>query len=246
MILILLPESDYDPTESAVPWQALREAGKIIRFATPKGKPAYADPRLVTRGFGILSPVLMTKKDDLKLYQQMILSEAFLNPISYDEVVVEEYSALLIPGGHAPGMRTLLESKRAQDISVHFFKTLKPVAAVCHGVLLLARAINPDTGLSILHGHKTTALLASQEYVAWGLTAPWLGRYYRTYAQTVEAEVTAALASPSDFKQGPFPPLRDSATNLKHGFTVRDGNYLSARWPGDCHHFAVDFIKLLQ
>ena len=246
MILILLPESDYDPTESAVPWHALFAAGKNIRFATPSGAPAYADARLVSKGFGLLTPFLMTKAADLALYQQMIESDAFNNPISYDEVVAEEYSALLVPGGHAPGMRTMLESKQAQTIAVHFFKSLKPVAAVCHGVLLLARSINPDTGLSILHGHKTTALLASLEYVAWGITAPWLGRYYRTYDQTVEAEVKAALASPSDFKQGPFPPVRDSANNLKPGFSVRDGNYLSARWPGDCHHFAVELVKLLK
>jgi len=246
MILILLPDSDYDPTESAVPWHALYDAGLEIRFATPKGQPAYADARLVEKGFGLLTPFLMTKKADLALYQQMVQSEAFLNPISYDDVVLEDYAGLLVPGGHAPGMRSMIESKRAQAIVVHFFTQLKPVAAVCHGVLLLARSINPDTGLSILHGHKTTALLASLEYVAWGMTAPWLGRYYRTYDQTVEAEVKAVLASPDDFKRGPFPPVRDSAKNLKPGFTVRDGNYLSARWPGDCHHFAVELLKLLR
>ncbi len=246
MILILLPDSDYDPTESAVPWHALYASGRPIRFATPTGAPAYADARLVEKGFGPLTPFLMTKEADLVLYQQMIQSDAFLNPISYDDVVLDHYSGLLVPGGHAPGMRSMIESKRAQEIVVHFFKQIKPVAAVCHGVLLLARSINPETGLSILHGHKTTALLASLEYVAWGITAPWLGRYYRTYPQTVEAEVKAALANPNDFKRGPFPPTRDSAHNLKPGFTVRDGNYLSARWPGDCHHFAAELLKLLQ
>ncbi len=246
MILILLPDSDYDPTESAVPWCALYAAGKNIRFATPKGVPAYADARLVEKGFGVLTPFLMTKKADLALYQQMTQSEAFLNPISYDEVSVDDYSALLVPGGHASGMRSMIESKRAQEIVVQFFKSIKPVAAVCHGVLLLARSINPETGLSILHGYKTTALLASLEYLAWRITAPWLGRYYRTYDQTVETEVKAVLANPHDFKRGPFPPVRDSATNLKRGFTVRDGNYLSARWPGDCHQFAADLIKLVN
>ena len=246
MILILLPDFDYDPTESAVPWHALYTAGKEIRFATPTGAPAYADARLVEKGFGPLTPFLMTKKPDLAFYQQMSQSEAFLNPISYDDVVLEDYKGLLVPGGHAPGMRSMIESARAQEIVVHFFQQRKPVAAVCHGVLLLARSINPETGASVLRGYKTTALLASLEYVAWGITAPWLGRYYRTYDQTVEAEVKAALASPSDFKRGPIPPMRDSANNLKPGFTVRDGHYLSARWPGDCHQFAVDLITLVQ
>ena len=44
-VLMLLPAQDYDPTESAVPWGALRAAGHEVIFATPKGDPAYADDR---------------------------------------------------------------------------------------------------------------------------------------------------------------------------------------------------------
>jgi putative intracellular protease/amidase len=36
MVLFLLPDADYDPTESSVPWQALRRAGIEMRFATPR------------------------------------------------------------------------------------------------------------------------------------------------------------------------------------------------------------------
>lgn len=38
---------------------------------------------------------------------------------------------------------------------------------------------------------------------------------------------------------------RDSPALLGTGFTVRDGNYGSARWPGDAHRFAADFAVLL-
>jgi hypothetical protein len=31
---------------------------------------------------------------------------------------------------------------------------------------------------------------------------------------------------------------RDSDTDPSAGFVVRDGNYISARWPGDAHRFA--------
>jgi putative intracellular protease/amidase len=247
MILMLLPASDYDPTESAVPWHALQQAGIEVLFATPDGKPAYADPRLVSLGFGPADPLFMTRKADLQLYQQMSESAAFQKPLAYADVVAENFAGVVVPGGHAQGMRTMLESKRAQDIVLHFFQAVKPVAAVCHGVLLLARTLNPQTGRSVLYGRKTTALTAlNMELPAWLMTSPWLGRYYRTYPQTVEAEVKAQLQRPQDFDPGPLFPVRDSAANPQVGFTLRDGNYLSARWPGDCHRYARDLVALVQ
>lgn len=246
MILILLPTSDYDPTESSVVWQAMRQAGIEVRFATPQGLPAYADSRLVNVGFGPLNPLLMTRDTDLAHYARMIEDKWFRQPMAYTDVDCDQYDGLLIPGGHAKGMRSLLESDQAQRIALHFFKADKPVAAVCHGVLLLARTIDPDTRHSVLHGRKVTALLAStMELPAWVITAPWLGRYYRTYPQTVEAEVTGALASPAHFQRGPLLALRDSADEPHRGFVVRDGQLLTARWPGDCHRFAAEWVRLL-
>lgn len=67
----------------------------------------------------------------------------------------------------------------------------------------------------------------------------WLGRYYRTYPQCLQDEVKAALENPRDFIAGPPAITRDSPANLAPGFAVRDGTYLSARWPGDAHSFAV-------
>jgi len=160
MILCLLPASDYDPTESAVVWHTLTQAGIAVRFATPEGKPAYADPRLVDKGFGILDPVLMTRADDLALYRTMTADASFLAPLAYANVEPGKFDGLLVPGGHAQGMRTLLESSEASAITLHFFQQDKPVAAVCHGVLLLARTLDPRNGHSVLYGRKTTALPA--------------------------------------------------------------------------------------
>ena len=246
MILCLLPATDYDPTESSVPWQALTQAGIDVRFATPTGAVAPADRRLVETGFGLLNPFFMTRKADLARYHQMTQCAAFQQPLSYGDVKPEQFSGLLIPGGHAPGMRSLLESEQAQTIARHFFVHNKPVAAVCHGVLLLARTRDPDSGRSVLYGRKTTALPAHLENLAWLSTAPFLGRYYRTYAQSVEAEVTAALAKTDDFLRGPLFARRDRADDIRAGFIVRDGHYLSARWPGDCHRFAQEFVRLVK
>jgi len=83
------------------------------------------------------------------------------------------------------------------------------------------------------------------ELTAWALTALWLGSYYRTYPTPVQDEVSAALASPTDFIAGPMTITRDAPSKLGVGFTVRDGHYLSARWPGDAHRFANEFAAML-
>jgi protease I len=72
-----------------------------------------------------------------------------------------------------------------------------------------------------------------------------LSRMPPTYQTTVEDEVRSVLARPEDFIRGPLPLRRDSAARLGAGFTVRDGNYLSARWPGDAHRFASEFAAMI-
>ncbi len=246
MITFLLPQKDYDPTEAGVVWQALVNSGYKVQFATPGGKVGHADRRLTQTGFGFLSPILMTRKPALQCYKNMKMSVAFQNPLSYSEVNVHTSEGIFIPGGHAPGMKTLLESNIAQNIMVKAFDVNLPVGCVCHGVLLLARSIVPATGKSVLFGRQTTALVKTMELSAWAMTFLWLKNYYRTYKMTVQSEVKKALASPKDFKSGPLLPFRDSEKNLKPGFTVRDDNYVSARWPGDCYALAQEFVCLLK
>jgi len=245
MILFLLPASDYDPTEAGVIWKTLIDNGFEVRFATPEGKIALADKRLTELGFSLLSPLLMPEDSARQCYIEMTNSAAFQTPISYQAIDLHQYQGLHIPGGHAQGMKTLLESSQAQQVIVDAFDKNLPVASVCHGVLLLARSINSETGRSVLHGRKTTALPKSMELSAWLMTWLWLKNYYRTYDISVETEVKQALASTNDFKQGPLLPFKDSANKL-NGFMVSDGNYLSARWPGDCFTLAQKFVDLLK
>lgn len=245
-ILCILPAADHDPTESAVLWHALTQAGIRVQFTTPAGAPGHADRRLTDIGFGLLNPFLMTRKPALARYRAMAASPAFNAPLPYDQVDPASYDGLMIPGGHAQGVRSMLESAHAQAICLAFFEADKPVAAVCHGVLLAARARDPHTGKSVLYGRKTTALPPSMELSAWLLTRLWLGGYYRTYQETVRAEVRRALLSPEDFDDGPLLSRRDSEAHPDHGFIVKDGNYLSGRWPGDCHRLASAFVQHLQ
>jgi protease I len=245
-VLIPIPRTDFDPTETGVPWSVLQSLGHTLAFSTPDGTVAQADPRMLTgERLGILAPLLIADANGRKAYRAMQESKAFQRPIPYREIHADNFDALLLPGGHAPGMKPYLESEILQATVVDCFAGGKPVAAICHGVLLAARS-RAASGKSVLFGRRTTALTKRMEISAWFLTRAWLGNYYRTYPKPVETEVGEALAGPEDFIQGPASIRRDSPANLQAGFTVLDGNYLSARWPGDAHRFATEFAALLQ
>ncbi|PRQ07853.1 type 1 glutamine amidotransferase domain-containing protein [Enhygromyxa salina] len=245
-ILFPLPSRDFDPTESSVPWRALVDAGHEVVFATPDGQPAAADPRIVTgRGFALWRPFLRAVPHARTVYTQMATGDAFQHPLTYDQLDPDAFDGVVLTGGHAPNMKPYLESSQVQALVAQHMIEDKPVGALCHGVLVVARARDPETGRSVLHGRKTTALTSIQERMAWAMTGLWLGSYYRTYTQTVQAEVTQALASADDFETGPFLVRREGPERRDYGFTLRDRNYLSARYYTDAYKFADDFVALV-
>ncbi len=58
--------------------------------------------------------------------------------LTLDKVNAEEFDILILPGGKAPE-KVRLEEK-ALELSRHFFRENKPVAAICHGVQTLISA----------------------------------------------------------------------------------------------------------
>jgi putative intracellular protease/amidase len=246
--LIPLPCYGFDPTEAAIPWKLLCEAGHQLFFCTPEGKPATADS-LMLKGerLGIWKSVLRARKDAVAACHEMAACEAFINPCAYADAQAPNFDALLLPGGHDKGMKEYLESSLLQQLVADFFVARKPVGAICHGVVLAARSIDPATGKSVLYDYRTTALLKTQEMTAYRLTRLWLKDYYLTYpGLTVEDEVTGVLSGDDNFLRGPNPLLRDDDDHLDRGFTVRDRNYLSARWPGDAYAFSRGFAAMLE
>lgn len=246
-ILIPLPAYGFDPTETAIPWKLLSADGHCIVFATPDGRMPRADIRMLNgENLGPLGLFLRARNDAVVAYREMEKSELFLRPITYAQIQERDFDALILPGGHDKGVKEYLESLVLQRMVVDFFVAQKPVGAICHGVVLVARSINPKTGKSILYDFKTTALLTSQERGAYFITKCWLGDYYLTYPSlTVEDEVTIALSTKSNFVKGGSLFFRDSFEHSARGFVVRDRNYISARWPGDAYRFSLEFMKIL-
>lgn len=243
-VLIPLPDRDFDVTEVAVPWRALTDAGHDAVFATERGGEApRADRRLLD---GVIFGKLGAYEEPKSFYAELTQTGRFRSPVAWTDLRPGDYDALLLPGGHAPGMRQYLSSAVLQSKVAEFWTLDRPVGAICHGVLVLARTHDPHTGRSVIADRKTTCLPKYMERGAYYLTAWRLGRYYRTYRAYVEDEVTAALASPGQFVRGPRTNRRGTATDHSSAFVVQDGRYLSARWPGDAYLFAERFRALIE
>jgi putative intracellular protease/amidase len=280
-VLIPIPDRDFDPTEVAVSWQVLTDRGHRVVFATESGSTATADDIMLTgHGLDIWSAVpllgraafvgrfLRANRDARDAYAHMVQSVEYQHPSCWTAATLDGVDGLLLPGGHrARGMRGYIDSDTLHRLVVEAFTRGLVVAAICHGVLLAARTVDPATGRSVLHGRKTTALTWAFERRAWQLTRYTRLQdrdYYRTYSEepgqptgymSVQSEVTRALASPSDFcdvvsgspdwRTKTSGLARDTATDSRPAFVVDDGNYVSARWPGDTHTFAATLSEKL-
>lgn len=239
-----LPDRDFDVTEVAVPWKLLRDAGHEPVFLTENGAQPEADPLLLR---GVLFGQLGAEPEPKAFYAELCQDPQFRQPLAWKSLEsLREADGVFLAGGHAPGMKQYLGSAALQALLADFWQTGRPLAAICHGVLPLARAQGSD-GRSLLYGRRTTCLPRYMERTAYWLTAWKLGRYYRTYPAYVEQEVRASLARPEDFERGPRTLLRrGTACDDRGTFIVEDRNYLSARWPGDAYRISRAFATLLQ
>ena len=235
-VLVPLPDRDFDTTEVAVPWHHLRSQGHEVVFATERGAVPECDPKLLT---GVIFGKLGADPEPIAFYRELEQAPELRSPIAWDAIEPADYDGLVLPGGHAPGMKQYLASELLQREIAEFWELGRPVGAICHGVLVLARS-------GVLAGSRTTCLPKFMERSAFLATAWRHGRYYRTYPAYVEDEVKAALDDPAQFERGPRGTRRGTADDDTHAFVVEDGRYVSARWPGDAYLFARRFEAALR
>lgn len=282
-VIIPLSRYDFDPSEVAIPWQILNDKGFEVYFATIDGSKGQADPLMlngegldpwgcipVVKKLKLVGLALRADGNARKAYKALELDHNFNHPLKYADLRVADFDGLILPGGHAKGVIPYLENETLRRFVAEFFDSEdeqgnhKPIAAICHGVLVAARAISNKTGKSCLYGKKTTCLTWKLEESAWKITKYyarfWDSDYYRTYPEaahepygywSTEAEVTRALEHHSDFVdadkndfQKASGLFRDNLDNEKPAHVVQHGNYLSGRWPGDVHTMTKRFIAL--
>ncbi len=233
-VVIALATADFDPTEVAVPWSVLSGAGHDVQFATADGAPGGCDPAMLE---GVFFGQIGATRANVALYREMEQSPVFKAPIPFGQIDVHQHDLLVLPGGHAKGMRQYLEDPVLQARVAAFLAADRPLGSICHGAVVLARSTAAD-GTPAIAGRRLTGLPKSMEMGAWLLTCTYMGGYFRTYPEWVQDEVQRALGD-GTFETGPLVP------SYGNPFTVRDRNLVTARWPGDAQAFAEALLDLL-
>ena len=133
---ILMLCGDYcEDYETMVPFQTLLAVGHQVHAVCPEKK-AGEQIKTAIHDF-----------EGAQTYSEKPGHNFTLNT-SFDAVRAEDYDALLIPGGRGPEYLRTYPAVLA--VVRHFFSANKPVAAVCHGALLLA-------GAGVLAGRSCSA-----------------------------------------------------------------------------------------
>ncbi|ORY60986.1 class I glutamine amidotransferase-like protein [Pseudomassariella vexata] len=243
-VLIMMADYGHDPTETAVPYTAMKAAGFHVQFATENGKSPQCDKMMLE---GVTQKLLGASRSAIDMYATMSQSDEMQNPLSWSAsgFSLESFDLVFFPGGHEKSVRKIIDSLDVHELMADYFpKTKKPgkkaVAAVCHGVMVLSES-KDAAGNSVIRDCVTTALPARFEQVAFWGTRAFLGDYYKTYgagSENVEQSVTNSLANATQFKNSLLPTP----------FVVQDEqyNYISARFPGDADLFAQKIVKLVQ
>jgi len=133
---ILMITGDFtEDYETMVPFQALQAFGHRVDAVCPNKR---AGDSVATAIHDFEGDQTYTEKP----------GHRFALNASYDDVDPADYDALVVPGGRAPEYLRLDPS--VLEMVRHFFSAEKPVAAVCHGLQLLAAA-------GVLEGRRCSA-----------------------------------------------------------------------------------------
>ena len=148
---ILMLVGDFvEDYEVMVPFQALLMVGHTVHAACP-GKRSGDRVRTAVHDF-----------EGDQTYSEKPGHNFALNA-TFEDVRPEQYDALVLPGGRAPEYLRLDE--RVLAVTRHFAEANKPIAAVCHGLQILAAA-------KVLEGKTCTGYMAVGPEVR-GAGATW-------------------------------------------------------------------------
>ncbi|MGC8659038.1 MAG: DJ-1/PfpI family protein [Desulfomonilaceae bacterium] len=187
---ILMLVGDYvEDYEVMVPFQALLMLGYTVHAVCPDKKAG-----------DIVRTAIHDFEGD-QTYSEKRGHNFTLNG-TFAEIKVEDYDALVIPGGRAPEYIRL--NPKALDVVRHFSTKNKPIAAICHGAQLLAAAgvltgkscssypaVGPDVNCA---GGKWVDIPMDKAHVdgnlvtapAWPAHPDWLASFIKVLGAKVE------------------------------------------------------------
>ena len=218
----------------------------------------------------LLGLMLRANKDGRSAYADMVRSAEFQHPVTWAQATLDDVDALLLPGGHrARGMRSYIDSDILQRLVVDAFargviggRDLSRCAACRaqrrsrHRSLGALRA--QDHGVDLGDGAPGLAAHADHPILGSAITTGPIPRSPANPAATCRCsrKSLARLRDPTDFcdvvrgsshwRLKSSGMVRDTATDSRPAFVVDDGNYVSARWPGDTAHLRRRFVAEAQ
>lgn len=187
---ILMIVGDFtEDYETMVPFQALQMVGHIVHAVCPDKK---AGDFVRTAVHDFEGDQTYTEKP----------GHNFMLNASFDEINVNEYDALLLPGGRAPEYLRL--NPHVIEKVKHFIEAEKPIAAICHAAQILTAANGvankvcspyPAVGPEILQaGGKWHDIPVEEATVdgqlvtapAWPATPQWLAQFLKLLGTKIE------------------------------------------------------------
>jgi putative intracellular protease/amidase len=208
--------SGYWAEEFVVPHRVLTEAGFTVDIAAPVGGTPTADPA------SLRADVAGPEADEFAAYIDKH-SEQLTHPKRLDEVDVDEYAAVFIPGGHGP-MEDLAHDPDLGRILTTADAADTIIAPLCHGPAALLSANLPGGGW-LFAGRTLTVFTDEEERLnKTADRAPWL-------VETVLKARGATVRSAGEAW----------ASNV-----VVDGNLISGQNPGSSQALAEKVVETLN
>ncbi len=139
--------------EFAAPYYLLKDKNIDITIASPKGGQPPIDPKSELPDFQ--TPATERYNQDTET--QKVLA----NTVRLVDISVTDYDAIFYPGGHGP-LWDLVEDKNSIKLIEDFYKSNKPVAAVCHAPAVFKNTKKSDATF-LVKDKKVTGFTNSEE-----------------------------------------------------------------------------------
>lgn len=139
--------------EFAAPYYKLKDAGVDLTLASPKGGQPPIDPKSA-------EPENQTEATR-RFNEDKELQQLLSNTKKLSEVSADDFDAVFFPGGHGP-LWDLSGDANSIRLIENFWKSKKPVAAVCHAPAVLLN-VKDENGEPLVKGKRVTGFTNSEE-----------------------------------------------------------------------------------
>jgi putative intracellular protease/amidase len=139
--------------EFAAPYYFFKDAGVEVTIASPKGGQPPIDPKSA-------EPASQTDATQ-RFNKDKELHELLAHTKKLSQVSAGDYDAIFYPGGHGPLWDLTTDADSIRLIET-FWKTNKPVAAICHAPSALLN-VKDENGEPLVKGKKVTGFTDTEE-----------------------------------------------------------------------------------